>query len=81
MASKVTESTGNYRKRKHKYGRSSSVNDSLINKCENLSENLASKENVIKHLGKNNDSLYTENQQLKKERIKIEKEKDEVLSR
>ena len=81
MASKVTESTGNYRKRKDKYRRSSSVNDSLNDKCENLSENLASKEKVIKSLEDKITSLYHENEQLKKDKIKIEKERDEALSR
>jgi hypothetical protein len=32
-------------------------------------------------LDKANRSLYSENQQLKKDKIKIEKEKDEALSR
>jgi hypothetical protein len=41
---------------------------------------LASKEKLIKLLGEKNKSLYYENQQLKKDKIKIEKEKDEALS-
>ena len=81
MESKLTGSTGNYPKRQDKYGRRSSVNDSLNEKCENLSENLATKEKVIKLIGEENLSLYSENQQLKKDKIKTEKEKDEALSR
>jgi hypothetical protein len=77
MASKVTECTGKCPKRQVKYVRSSSVND----KCENLSENLAAKEKCLKFLDEKNKSLYSENQQLKKDKIKIEKEKDEALSR
>jgi hypothetical protein len=38
-------------------------------------------EKLIKLLGEKNKSLYYENQQLKKDKIKIEKEKDEALSR
>jgi molybdopterin converting factor small subunit len=71
MASKVRE----------KYGRRSSENDILNDKCQDLNENLASKEKLIKLLGEKNKSLYNENQQLKKDKIKIEKEKDEALSR
>jgi len=67
MESKVTGCTGNQRKRQEKYGHSSSVNDSLNDKCENLSEK--------------NRLLYSENEKLKKDKIKIEKEKDEALSR
>lgn len=81
MESKVTGCTGNQRKRQEKYGHSSSVNDSLNDKCENLSENLATKEKVIKLLDEKNRSLYSENEKLKKDKIKIEKEKDEALSR
>jgi hypothetical protein len=77
MASKVTECTGMCPKRQVKYVRSSSVND----KCENISENLAAKEKCLKFLDEKNKSLYSENQQLKKDKIKIEKEKDEALSR
>jgi hypothetical protein len=68
-------------KRQVKYVRSSSVDDSLNDKCENLSENLAAKETCLKFLDEKNKSLYSENQQLKKDKIKIEKEKDEALSR
>jgi cell shape-determining protein MreC len=53
------------------YVRSSSVNDSLNDKCENLSENLAAKETCLKFLDEKNKSLYSENQQLKKDKIKI----------
>jgi len=81
MANKVTECTGNYPKRQVKYVRSSSVDDSLNDKCKNLSEHLAAKEKFIKLLDEKNKSLYSENQQLKKDKIKIEKEKDEALSR
>ena len=81
MASNVTECTGKFPKRQVKYVRSSSVNDSLNDKCENLSENLAAKETCLKFLDEKNKSLYSENQQLKKDKIKIEKEKDEALSR
>jgi hypothetical protein len=35
----------------------------------------------MKLLDEQNKSLYRENQQLKKDKIKIEKEKDEALSR
>jgi hypothetical protein len=35
----------------------------------------------MKLLDEQNKSLYSENQQLKKDKIKIEKEKDEALSR
>jgi hypothetical protein len=81
MASNVTECTGNFPKRQDKYVRRSSVNDSLNDKYENLSVNLATKEKLIKLLGEKNSSLYSENQQLKKDKRKIEKEKDEALSR
>ena len=81
MASNVTECTGNFPKPQVKYVRSSSVNDSLNDKCENLSEHLAANEMFIKLLEEHNKSLYSENQQLKKDKIKIEKEKDEALSR
>jgi hypothetical protein len=59
----------------------SSENDILNDKCQDLNENLASKEKLIKLLGEKNKSLYYENQQLKKDKIKIEKEKVESLSR
>ena len=81
MASNVTECTGNFPKRQVKYVRSSSVNDSLNDKYENLSEHLAANEKFMKLLDEQNKSLYSENQQLKKDKIKIEKEKDEALSR
>jgi hypothetical protein len=77
MACKVTECTGKCPKLQVMNVRSSSVND----KCENLRENLAAKETCLKFLDEQNKSLYSENQQLKKDKRKIEKEKDEALSR
>ena len=68
-------------KRQVKYVRSSSVDDSLNDKCENLKEHLAANEKFIKLLDETNKSLHCENQQLKKDKIKIEREKDEALSR
>jgi hypothetical protein len=64
-----------------KYVCSSSVDDNLNDKCENLKEHLAANEMFMNLLDKANRSLYSENQQLKKDKIKIEKEKDEALSR
>jgi uncharacterized membrane protein YgaE (UPF0421/DUF939 family) len=50
-------------RQKVEYGRRSSENDILNDKCQDLNENLASKEKLIKLLGEKNKSLYYENQQ------------------